>query len=221
MASYYLPRKDRDFCTWVTYFLRSLFPELERIGFPGDEYRKLAALRDDFAKKLEISSEPATHTKTAVQVKNDARRMLEKAIQQDVREFLQFNRAVTNGDRDNLGLPIYKTGRTPPPPPTDMPLGGVDTSTHQRHIIHVTTGTLTGKAKPPKVRGYEVWRKVGGNAPASDGEWTYVNFSSRTPLMVDYPQTEVGKTVYYRFRWVNTRNLPGPWSEGPVSAVIP
>ncbi|MDR0619703.1 MAG: hypothetical protein LBG17_07395 [Bacteroidales bacterium] len=103
---------------------------------------------------------------------------------------------------------------------TDMPAGEVDFSKHQQHSVHVKAGKLTGKSKPPKVHGYEVWNKVGGDPPASDSEWTYVNFASRTPLVINYPQTEVGKSVYYRFRWVNTRNQPGPWSEGFVSAVI-
>jgi hypothetical protein len=183
-------------------------------------YQDLAAQRNDFEQKLVTAEEPSTRTKTSVQVKNDAHKALEKNIRQAVKEYLANNHNVTNGDRDDMGLPIHDPKPTPPPIPTDMPVGEVNTSTHQQHIIHVKAGSLTGKAKPPKVHGYEVWHKVGGDPPASDAEWMYVNFSSRSPLIVGYPQTEVGKTVYYRFRWVNTRNQPGPWSESPVSAVI-
>jgi hypothetical protein len=39
-------------------------------------------------------------------------------------------------------------------------------------------------------------------------------------MIIDYPQVDVGKTVYYRFRWVNEREQPGPWSEGILEAVI-
>jgi hypothetical protein len=155
-----------------------------------------------------------------VQGKNDARKALKKAIRLAVKEYLSYNHLVTNGDRDNLGLPIHDVKPTPSPMPTDMPVGEIDTSKHQQHSVHVKTGTLTGKSKPPKVHGFEVWRKVGGAPPASDAEWVYVNLSSRSPLLINYPQTEVGKTVYYRFRWVNSRNQPGPWSE-IRNAIIP
>jgi hypothetical protein len=216
----YLPRGDNAFLIWAVNFLKHLFPSLTRFGFPDNVYQDLAAQRNDFEQKLVAAEEPATRTKTSVQVKTDARNAFEKNIRQAVKEYLTNNHNVTNGDRDDMGLPIHDPKPTPPPVPTDMPVGEVDTSTHQRHLVHVKAGSLTGKAKPPKVHGYEVWHKVGGDPPASDAEWTYVNFSSRSPLIVDYPQTEVGKTVYYRFRWVNTRNQPGPWSEGALSAVI-
>jgi hypothetical protein len=224
MSNYsdYLPRGDRPFLAWAVNFLKQLMMAIGgRVGFPPDVLMTLEQQRDDFALKLETAEEPSTRTKTAVQVKNDARDLLKKNIRQAVNEYLTNNHLVTNGDRDDLGLPIHDTTPTPAPVPTDMPIGEVDTSTHQQHIVHVKTGTLTGKAKPPKVAGYEVWRKVGGDPPASDAEWTYVTFSSRSPLTIDYPQTEVGQMVYYRFRWLNTRHQPGPWSENQVSAVIP
>jgi hypothetical protein len=217
----YLPGGDRQFLAWVVNFLKQLVTIGGRVGFPPDVEMTLQQQRDEFALKLETAEEPSTRTKTAVQVKNDARSVLEAAIRHAVKEYLANNHLVTNGDRDDLGLPIPDTTPTPAPVPTDMPIGEVDTSTHQQHIIHVKAGTLTGKAKPPKVHGFEVWRKVGGDPPASDAEWTYVNFSSRSPLIIDYPQTDVGQMVYYRFRWVNTRNQPGPWSENYVCAVIP
>jgi hypothetical protein len=216
----YLPGNDRTFLAWVVNFLKHLNLILSRVGFPQTVYQALTTLCNDFEQKLEIADEPATRTKTSVQQKNDSRKALEKDVRQSVKEYLANNHLVTNGDRDDLGLPIHDVKPTPTPVPKDMPVGEVDTSKHQQHSVHVKTGTLTGKAKPPKVHGFEVWRKVGGDPPASDAEWMYVNFSSRSPLLIDYPQTEVGKTAYYRFRWVNSRNQPGPWSEGYVSAVI-
>jgi hypothetical protein len=216
----YLPKNDRTFLAWVVNLMKQLAATgLSRWGFPDTVYNALGVLRDDFAQKLEIADEPATRTKAAIQAKNDARTALETAIRQAVKEYLTNNHTVTNQDRDVLGLPVHDTKPTPAPLPTDMPVGEVDTAKHQQHLIHVKAGSLTGKSKPPKVHGFEVWRKVGGAPPASDTEWVYVNFSGRSPMLINYPLTEVGLTVYYRFRWVNSRNQPGPWSE-TVSAVI-
>ncbi|MDR2361144.1 MAG: hypothetical protein LBD91_00230 [Prevotellaceae bacterium] len=92
---------------WTINFLKYLQPSLARFNFPAIEYDKLTVLRDDFALKLEIAEEPATRTKTTALAKNRARDALEKALQQDTKEFLQFNRNVTDEDRDDLGLPIH------------------------------------------------------------------------------------------------------------------
>jgi hypothetical protein len=217
----YLPASDQSLLIWVVNLLNQLAAAgLARWGFPEDVYQALVLLRDDYAQKLETANEPATRTKAAVQAKNDSRKALKAAIRQAVKEYLTNNHTVTNQDRDNLGLPVYDKKPTQAPLPTDMPVGEVNTSKHQQHTLHVKAGSLTGKTRPPKVRGFEVWHKLGGDPPASDAEWVYMNFSSRSSLLINYPQTEVGKTVYYRFRWMNTRNQPGPWSESYVSAVI-
>ena len=216
----YLPGGDQAFKVWVGVFLSVLASILPRIEFPADVHAELTKLYNDFVSKLGIADAPATRTKAAVQAKNDARKALTAYLRQVIGEYLTRNHRVTDADRDNLGLPIHDTKPTPPPVPTDMPVGEVDTSKHQQHKVRVKAGSLTGRAKPPQVHGFEAWRKIGGAPPASDEEWVYVNFKTSSPMLINYPQTEVGQTVYYRFRWVNSANEPGPWSDA-VSAVIP
>jgi hypothetical protein len=36
----------------------------------------------------------------------------------------------------------------------------------------------------------------------------------------DFEQTDIGKTVYFAMRWLNTRGKPGPWSQ-IYSATVP
>jgi hypothetical protein len=217
----FMPRKDADFLRWAVNFLTVLGKIKTRVEFPQPVYEELQELLKTFKEKLDLADAPETRTKAAVQTKNDARKALAGRLRQTIAEYLTHNHLLTDADRDNLGLPIHDTKPTPSPIPTDMPVGEVDTSTHQQHRVLVKAGTLTGKTKPPKVHGFEVWRKVGGEPPADDSEYTYVCLSTRSLLVIDYPLTDVGKTVYYRFRWMNTRNQPGPWCEGYVSAVIP
>jgi hypothetical protein len=66
-----------------------------------------------------------------------------------------------------------------------------------------------------------MWRKVGGEPPADDSEYTFVCLSTRTAIAADYPLTDTGKTVYYRFRWMNSRNQPGHGCKDFVSAIVP
>ncbi|MDR0349449.1 MAG: hypothetical protein LBH90_08180 [Tannerella sp.] len=217
----FIPRKDTDFLQWTTNFLAVLFKIMMQLEFPATVYQELQALLDTFKEKFSLAEAPETRTKATVQAKNDARKVLERQLRERIAEYLTHNHLMSDADRDNLGLPVRDTKPTPAPLPTDMPVGEVDTSTHQQHRIRVKSGTLTGKTKPPKVYGVEVWRKVGGEPPADDSGYTYVCLATRSPIVINYPLSDVGKTVYYRFRWVNTRNQPGPWSEGYINAVIP
>ncbi|MDR0348887.1 MAG: hypothetical protein LBH90_05260 [Tannerella sp.] len=217
----FIPRKNIDFLRWVTNFLAVLIKILERVGFPKEVYDELLELSNTFEEKFELSDAPETRTRATVQMRNDARKALEPELRKYIAEYLTHNHLLTDADRNNLRLPVHDMKPTPAPIPTDMPAGEVVTTTHQQHRIRVKSGTLTGKVKPLKVYGYEVWRKVGGEPPADDSEYTYFCLSTRSMTVIDYPMTDVGKMVYYRFRWVNTRNQPGPWSEGYISAVIP
>jgi hypothetical protein len=216
----YIPRPDKDFLEWVINLLKYLMSRTTKFNFPKDVYDRLEQEKNIFAQKLEVANEPATHTPVNVGGKNDAREVLEADTRHSVNEFLIDNHLLTKEDLRLLGLPVHDTKPTPAPRPRDVPVGNIDTSTHQEHEIHVWPGSLAGKGKPPRVRGFEVWNKVGGTTPTDDSEWTYVNFSSRTPMLIEYPQSERGQMVYYRIRWMSTRNEPGPWSE-IYSAIIP
>jgi hypothetical protein len=217
----FIPRQDADFLRWQTNFLTVLGKNLTRLGFPNETYQELLGLSTTFSDDFTLADSPETRTKATVQMKNDARKALEQRLRETIAEYLTHNHLLTDADRDNMGLPIHDTKLTMTPLPTDMPVGEVGTGTRQQHYIRVKSGTLTGEGKPPKVHGVEVWRKVGGEPPADDSEYTFVCMSTRTAIVIDYPLTDTGKTVHYRFRWVNSRNQPGPWSEGTVSAIIP
>ncbi|MDR1348657.1 MAG: hypothetical protein LBJ63_09605 [Prevotellaceae bacterium] len=215
----YIPANDGKFLEWVKILFAYAEAHAADFGLDPRGFDNINALIEAYEAAYARAENP-NRGRADVVAKNEARDTLKKAVRQYVKEYLTSNHLVTDVDRRHMGLPVHDVKPTPAPVPTDMPVGEVDFSIHQQHRVHVKVGKLTGKAKPPKVHGFEVWRKVGGDPPASDAEWTYVNFASRSPLIIDYPQTDVGKTVYYRFRWVNTRNQPGPWSEGYVSAVI-
>jgi hypothetical protein len=216
----YIPHADGEFLEWVKFLFTYLLAHASEFGIDPTTMAEIESLITAYDEAYAKAKAP-NRGKADVKAKNEARDALKKAVRLYVKEFVINNHLISDEQLEQMALPVHDTKPTPAPRPTDMPVGEVDFSTRQRHTVHVKAGTLTGRAKPPKVHGYEVWRKIGGDPPASDDDWTYVNFSSRSPLVIDYPLTDVGKTVYYRFRWVNTRNQPGPWSEGFVSAIIP
>jgi hypothetical protein len=215
----YIPQADGKFLEWVKFLFSYLQLNATAWNIPPDSWTEADTLIAAYDAAYSKAEDP-NRGKADVIAKNKARDALKEVTRKYVKEYIINNHLVTDEDLRHMALPVHDVKPTPSPKPTDMPVGEVDFSRRQQHSVHVKTGTLTGKSKPPKVHGFEVWRKIGGDPPANDGEWVYANFASRSPLVLDYPQTDAGKTVYYRFRWVNTRNQPGPWSEGYVSAIV-
>jgi hypothetical protein len=73
--------------------------------------------------------------------------------------------------------------------------------------------------KPLHVHGFEVYCKVGGDAPLNDRDFRRISLATRSPFIIKYEFSNTGKIVWYRIRWVNAKNDPGLWSE-IVSATI-
>jgi hypothetical protein len=210
----YLPTNDRGLLEWVVAFLLNLFPSLGRFVFPDHVYQDLSAKRDDYAQKLEIAENPMTRTKGTVQDKNDARNVLKKAVRQAVRQYLAFNPAVTDKDRDDLGLPIYKTTRTPSPVATTYPDSDVDSSMIRRLTIHFyDQGHQHSKAKPAGQHGAEIKWAILDTPPESLSDLINSSFDTHTPFTLEFDQNQRGKTVYFCLCWENTRGEKGPWSE--------
>ncbi|MDR1866576.1 MAG: hypothetical protein LBR08_13535 [Bacteroidales bacterium] len=214
----YIPSRDGDFLEWVKHLFTYVQEHAAEWGLDPMELSNLVLMVSSYETVYNRYKDP-NRGSADVLAKNEARDALKDATRQYVREHLEYSSRVSDEERRHAGLPVHDRKPTPSPPITDRPVAEVDFSAHQRHSIHVKVGKLTGRSKPAHASGFEGWRKTGGDAPASDSDWSYAGFSSRSPLVLDYPQTDVGKTVYYRFRWMNTRNQPGPWSE-TVSAVI-
>jgi hypothetical protein len=217
----YLFSNDDRFTDQIQLVLDKSYANAAAWGINPDELSWSAELMA-FREALAVAKNPATRTPVAIEAKKDARKALVAKVRPFIQGRLVKNPKVTPADLLAMELPVHNTHRTPAPPPVRMPVGEIDFSVHQQHTVRVKDDQFTGKVRPDHVRGYEVWRKIGGEAPpATDEEYSYVGFSSRVAFIINYPLSDVGKTVWYRFRWMSTRNQPGPWSEMPISAVIP
>jgi hypothetical protein len=216
----YIPTKDRDFLAWVVNFLKYLGVSLTRFLFPEDVYKELTLQRDDFVTKFQTAEEPATRTKLTVSAKNKSRKELEKSLRRIVREYLINNHLVTDEDRDGLGLPVYKTTRTPAPIATTYPDTEVDTSMIRRLTIHFFDQGSKSKAKPAGQHGAEIKWAILDTPPTSLLDLTNSSFDTHTPFTLEFDENQRGKTVYFCLCWENTRGDKGPNSE-IQSAIIP
>jgi hypothetical protein len=216
-----VPHNDDEVLAFSENLISKMEEHVTLWNVSPESYAKVQECTIAYRDALRKAKDP-NHGKVDVLAKNNMKKDLIKEIRNFLKEFVLYNHLITEEDLVGMGLRPHDNTPTRAPIPIDKPVGEVDTSTHQQHTLRVKAGNLTGKSKPDTtINGFEVWRKVGGDAPATDEEWTYVDFSSRSTLIVKYPLIDVGKTVYYRFRWVNTRNEKGPWSEGLLIAIVP
>jgi hypothetical protein len=152
-----------------------------------------------------------------------AREECQAAYTEEIRTFvnqqLRFNPRVSNPDKERLGLNVPSGDRHEAPAPTTAPVVlKIDTTESRRHTIHfVDEGGE--RAKPEGVHGCEIYMKKGGDPPVDDSEFTFFGTDTKTPAVIDFDMADIGKTVYYQLRWVNTVSVRGPWSQ-EVSAVV-
>jgi hypothetical protein len=217
----YLPHNDGKLLAFSKNLISYLEKHVTSWNINPDSYGKLVTFVIAFGDALAKVENP-NHGSVDVLAKNDIKIELTGYIRNFSKEYILYNHLITKEDLLAMGFKPRDETPTRVSIPTDVPTGEVNTSTHQQHTLRIKAGTLTGKSKPDRsVTGFELWRKVGGDPPANDEEWTYVDFSSRATMIVKYPLSDMGKTVYYRFRWINTRNEKGPWCEGYLIAVVP
>jgi hypothetical protein len=220
-SSDYLPRNDRKFLQWVINFLNYLSVTLARYGFPLEVYDALQVLRSDFEQKLNVAEAPTTRTKGAIDAKNVAKDKLTHAIRAAVQRYLAHNPDVTEQDHDDLGLPNYKTTRTPAEVAKEAPDFDIDTSVLGRIIIaFYEKGSNHKKAKPPGQHCVEIgW--VQSEVPITRwDELTHSNVDTNSPYALSFENDQRGKTIYFALRWENTRGEKGPWS-AIQTAIIP
>ncbi|MDR0412907.1 MAG: hypothetical protein LBH61_03785 [Dysgonamonadaceae bacterium] len=217
----YIPHKGVDFYLWANNFIVTLAKIVERVEFPYPVYQQLVALTDDYKAKYTVAEAPETRTKAIVREKNEAAKMLEATLRQSIREYLTHNHLLTNADRDNLGLPVYKSSRTPSPIAEKSPDVELDTSIIGRVTFQFyDRNGWNRRKKPVGQHGAEIAWVLADAPPIRWEELIHRQTDTRSPITLVFENDRRGKAIYFAFRWVNTRGEKGPWSE-IESAIIP
>jgi hypothetical protein len=216
----FIPNRDSDFHQWISNFFAILQQLLTRVGIPQTVYAALDILRTAWNSKYAIAESSTTRTKAAIREKNLARKNLETSLRAFILEYLTYNSKVTDGDRDNLRLPIHKTTRTPAPNPATVPEYTIDTSVIRQLTIHFRDKDSDSRAKPEGVHGAELVWAILPEPPAAIEDLTHSAFDTNSPFTLTFDEGNRGKDVYLCLRWENTRGVKGPWSV-IIMAIVP
>jgi hypothetical protein len=219
MSTDFIPRSDLAFNSWQNNLLNKAQAAEVQLNIPPHVTMELHMKQDRWTMAYAAVEDPATHTKAAVKEKQEARLDYEAALRVFNNAYLIHNPAMTDADRENFGLPVHDTKPTPAPEIGSRPELEVDFKQIQKHILTARDTETKSAGKPAHVAGFEIWRKVGEPAPATDTDWQLVVQAPHSPHALTYNEVDSGSRAYYRVRWVNTRGVPGPWSE-TISAII-
>jgi len=217
---YFIPHKDADFNNWVTNFVNTARALSAQLQIPADRGDALWALLSVWAQKYEASENPATRTKVAIVEKSDARRALEKAVQEFIREYLRFNHLVTDGDRVALGIPIPDPTHTPVPVPTTYPDLTIEPDGIRRLRLSFRDHDKKSTAHPAGVVGAFIRWALLPAQPVAVEELTNSALDTRTPYVFTFEENQRGLTLYVAAAWQNTKGEKGAWSE-IVSGIVP
>ncbi|MDR3198778.1 MAG: hypothetical protein LBU34_13000 [Planctomycetaceae bacterium] len=144
---------------------------------------------------------------------------------------------LTEVDYISLNLQPKDTTPTPIPPPTDQAEADITRPGAHQIMLHLHA-VATAVPNPHRSDyGFRIYYGIyppGGasgeaatgakrelvKVPVSGEELPHSKFTRRKRELLDFPQEDSGKTIYFCIRYENAKGEPGPW--GPiVSTVIP
>jgi hypothetical protein len=149
--------------------------------------------------------------------------ILEKiAARKDLKPFYQEGRRMVKGnpntsDEERIAIFIAPNARPKHPiiPVTNTPPEvHVDTSMPMRLTFNYwEEGRDDGsKAMPHGAGSVECWSAILDHAPEHIDELTHVEVDFQSPLVMDWDNSDRGKTLYYVLRWVSPTGEKGPWT---------
>jgi hypothetical protein len=216
----YIPPSDGAFDAWQDNFVTYVSANAAALGLnPGVDIPPLSSASLDWGAAYPANVAAQQAAQSARQTKDAARTDLIALVRPLVRR-MQADPVVKDSDKAAMGITVPDTTPTDVVPPITRPVVSVDTSQRLRHTIHFADeATPTSKAKPPGVRGAQIWMKVGDPPPGDPGELVYVATDTRTPHTIDFAGADALKNAHYMVRWENTRGEVGPWSETATATI--
>jgi hypothetical protein len=219
MANDYIPQSDGAFLEWAKTLTAYASPKLTNFNIPAGAFTPIQAQLTAYETAFEAAQNP-NRGKVDVLNKNEARDTLKTSIRSFVKAYLAYNPAVSDADKENMGLPLHDGTRTPVPAPTTIPEVELDSSIIRQIAVHFKDAGSEKRGKPAHVHGIELRWALLDNAPASVEDMKNSAFDTATPYTFTFDETDRGKALYICPRWENNKGDKGPWGE-IVKAIIP
>jgi hypothetical protein len=219
MAGDYIPHADGAFLEWSEALVAYAAAHLTAFNVEQAALTPIQTLLTAYQTAYNQAEDP-NRGKVDVLEKNEARDALKAALRTFIKAYLTYNPAVTDADKESMGLPLHDNTRTSVPPPSTIPEIELDSSIIRQVTVHFKDNGSDKRGKPQGVHGIELRWSFLDVLPASVGDLKNSAFDTATPYTFSFDESERGKALYICPRWENNKGEKGPWGE-IVKAIVP
>ncbi|MDR1126976.1 MAG: hypothetical protein LBL06_02485 [Treponema sp.] len=215
----FFPMRDADLVRWLENFCSVLAEHAEAWGISTSIITGLTAQITAYIKVYDEAT-GENSTKALVLEKNEKRDALKAEVRDIKNQYVDYNTAVTNPDRERLGLHIRDRHPTPKPRPTSRPSLEI-TPTNNRQHTGIAINKATGKkTKPADAYGVRYAWEIRDNAPINADDLRHSTFRRKVSQVFNYSEEERGKKIFYAACYENEKGEAGPWSD-IIETIIP
>ena len=216
----YIPSNDSDFCDFSQNVIDYASENHTRWGVmtPTAEMKEHL---NDFKEKTERCKLP-TRSKVDTDLKNEARKILEKEMRNYLQGVVMHNVNVTLEDRDLMRLPRYDTTPTAVIDPVGLATASIkypNEGALELHMKHAENTPFDAKAD----YGYRIYFGVyaaDAAKPVNGKELRESVFTRQKKHLFTFEPEDSGKTAYFSIRYENSKGKAGQWGH-LLSALIP
>ena len=219
MAGDYIPHQDGAFLEWAVNLLSYTAANKERFGIAE---AAITPLQTELAayQTAHAAAIAPNHGKADTTAKNEARDSLKSALRRFVNAHLRYNEAVSDSDKNKLGLHIPDGKPSPVSAPATRPEFEIDLSQFRQLRVSFHDQDSSRRGKPAGVHGAEIRWDFHDAPPAEVEELSHSEFATKTPHTLGFTEGQRGKRVYICLRWENSKGDKGPWGE-LLNAIVP
>jgi hypothetical protein len=213
------PRRESLFVPFSTNFKTKITASPTTYSLTAPQATAYGTLHDAFITKWDVCQDPNTKTKTAVEQKEEAKRLLLVNLRM-LAKIVQNSPTTTNAMRIDLNLPQRAAEPTPVPIPGQAPELKVVSIYGHTIRVSLRDSTHERRGRPRGVAGAQLYSYVGTNPPNETEGWTPQGTVTRSIFDVVFPVTvPAGAKVFFTACWYNPRGMTGPACTPVVSNI--
>ena len=218
MADFF-PKREADLLEWFKNFSAVFAAKASAWNVPAQAASDITAKTAAYETAYE-AAKGENGTKALILEKNEKREALKAGVRNVKNKYIDYNDAVTDPDRERLGLPIRDRNPTPRPRPAGRPLLEVLPTNNRQHTAAAINQATGKKSKPDDAHGVRYVWEIRDAAPANAGDLRHSVFRVKAAEVFDYEEGDRGKKVFYAACYENAKGEAGPWSD-IIEAIIP
>jgi hypothetical protein len=215
----FIPQGDEEFLAWSRNFIALIVVNMTAWGIPQAVVTLLQSLFDDYEAKL-TAAKSGNHGKVDIAAKNAAKKALMHEERSVVKTYIAWNPAVSDAQKQDLGVTVYDGTRTSIPDPKTRPEFSFKVLDLMRVQIDFHDQGRPNRAIPYGYNGAVFCYITADTAITDYAALTQSVLLTRSPWTLTLPPDAEGKVLSGALMWQNEKGKKGPWSE-ILSVIIP